>query len=143
MPSCVCGFGFHGLMQRCSSVWTYDSHNTPAPLPPPITLSMPLLHFLSCIIFHHFQKALHITRTHVPTLFPGTSERATSWFLESFDLSDGTVQGDTRRGGEEKKNRKEAKKKKDRGDDLSAPISPSLFFSPFRPRFSLNLVPRL
>lgn len=32
---CICGFGFHGLMQRCSSVWTYDSHNTPPPSLPP------------------------------------------------------------------------------------------------------------
>lgn len=47
-----------------------------------------------------------------------------------------------------KKKGKEAKKKQktkktDRGDDLSARIRPSLFFSPFRPRFFLNLVPRL
>lgn len=66
------GFGFQWLMQLRSSVWTHSSL--------PKTPSMPLLHFLSCIIFRDFQKALSITRTHVQTLFPGTSELVTSWF---------------------------------------------------------------
>lgn len=47
-------------------------------------------------------------------------------------------------GGERRRKRgKEKKKRTDRGDDLSNRISPSLFFSPFRPSFFLNPVPRL
>lgn len=48
------------LMQQRSSVWMHNSSLSSM-------LSMPLFHFLSCIIFHDFQKAPHITHPCVHT----------------------------------------------------------------------------